>query len=97
MSLLHDAYTALLTGLTYKIGKEIHWYDEYKNPITIEPIDTESERYIIRNYYSNNQKHSEVGYQGDQLHGKWTKWYRTGSKFEEIDWQNGYLHGKSLG
>jgi hypothetical protein len=39
MSILHDAYIALLSGLTYRTGNEIYWYDEYNNPITIEPID----------------------------------------------------------
>ena len=47
MSLLHDAYTALLSGLTTKTGNEIHWQDERGLPITIEVLDISLEWYVI--------------------------------------------------
>ena len=97
MSLLHDAYTALLAGLTHKTGKEIHWYDKYNNPITIEPIDIENERYIIRYYYPNGQKQSEMGHKNGQRHGKYLWWYDNGKKLWEEEYKNGRRYGKSLG
>ena len=97
MSILHDAYTALLSGLTTKTGNEIHWEDKDGKPITIEPIDVENERYIVRYYYPNGQKDWEAEYQNDQLHGKSIRWYENGQKYWETDYQNNQLHGKSIG
>jgi len=51
MTLLHDAYTALLAGLTHRTGNEIHWHDEDGNPITVEPVDVESCICRVRSYY----------------------------------------------
>ena len=93
MSLLHDAYTALLAGLTHKTGNEIHWYDEYNNPITIEPIDIENERYIVK-WYFNGKKVSEAEYQNDKRHGKAIGWYENGQKYAELEYQNDLLHGE---
>ena len=97
MSILHDAYIALIAGLTYKTGNEIYWQDEYNNPITIEPIDVENERYIKRGYYSNGQKSYETGYKGDKRHGKCLGWRYNGQKWIEIEYQNDQRHGKYLG
>jgi antitoxin component YwqK of YwqJK toxin-antitoxin module len=97
MSILHDAYTALLAGLTYRTGNEIHWQDEENNPIAIEHIDAENERYIVRGYYSNGQKNLEAEYQNGQRHGKSLGWYPNGQKWWEIERQNDKQHGKSIG
>ena len=94
MSLLHDAYTALLSGLTTKTGNEIHWQDKKGNPITIEPIDVSKNKYIIRRYYSNGKKWWEDNYQNGQLHGKSIGWHENGNKWREEEWLNGQLHGK---
>jgi antitoxin component YwqK of YwqJK toxin-antitoxin module len=96
MSLLHEAYTALLTGLTYRTGNEIHWQDEENNPIAIEPIDVENERYIVRYYYPNGQKHLEVECQNGQRHGKFSGWYENGKKHLGAKYKNNYFHGKYL-
>jgi antitoxin component YwqK of YwqJK toxin-antitoxin module len=96
MSILHDAYTALLAGLTYRIGKEIHWYDKNNNSITIEPIDVENEKYIKRGYYSNGQKLWEAEYQNDKRHGKSLGWYDNGQRWWIIKYKNGFRHGKLL-
>jgi antitoxin component YwqK of YwqJK toxin-antitoxin module len=96
MSLLHDAYTALLSGLTYKTGNEIHWKDEYGNPITVEPVDIEKCRYIVKYYYSNRQVEHEMEYQNEKYHGKSIAWYANGNKEFENEYQNGKRHGKSI-
>jgi len=97
MSLLHDAYTALLSGLTYKTGNEIHWYDEGGNPITVEPIDVEIGSYIIRYYNEDGNLCREEDCSQYQLHGKSVSWYKNGQKFVEVDYHQGRLHGKSIG
>jgi antitoxin component YwqK of YwqJK toxin-antitoxin module len=96
MSLLHDVYTALLSGLTYKTGNEIHWNDKNGNPITIEPIDINQNKYIIRRYFKNGQKHWETEYQNGKRHGKSINWYESGNKWFEAKYQNGKLHGKNI-
>lgn len=97
MSILHDAYTALLSGLTYKTGNEIHWQDKNGYPITIEPIDIKQCKYIIREYWNNGQKYSEKEFQNKQLHGKYFLWYYNGQKAWELKYQNGRRHGKIIG
>ena len=67
MTILHDVYVALLSGLAYKTGNEIHWVDERNSPVTVEPIDTEECRYVVRRYYSNGSKSWEREYQNGQL------------------------------
>jgi hypothetical protein len=61
MNLLYDAYVALLSGITYKTGNEIHWHDKIGNPITLEPIDIKKKRYIVR-YYKDGYKYREIFY-----------------------------------
>jgi hypothetical protein len=70
MTLLHDAYVAWMSGLTTKTNNEIHWEDEYKNPITIEPIDVAECKYVVRYYYCGQISKEEDYYQG-KLHGKY--------------------------
>jgi antitoxin component YwqK of YwqJK toxin-antitoxin module len=96
MSILHDAYIALLAGLTHKTGNEIYWQDENNKPITIEPIDIESKKYIIRYYYPNGQKKCEAEYQNDQRHGKYLRWYENGQKECETEYKNDQIDGKYI-
>jgi antitoxin component YwqK of YwqJK toxin-antitoxin module len=97
MNLLHDAYTALLSGLTYKTGNEIHWNDENGNLITVEPIDIKKCRYIVRYYYPNRQVEHKIEYQNDKRHGKGVGRYKNGEKSFEYEYQSGKPHGKYIG
>ena len=96
MTLLHDAYTAWLAGITTKTGNEIHWRDKYGNPITIEPVDVSKEKYIIRTYYSNGNKQYKLEYQNNKCHGKETFWGTGGNKLYEKNYRNGRPHGKHI-
>ena len=96
MTLLHDAYTALLSGLTTKTGNEIHWQDERGDPITIELVDVSKEKCIIRTYYSNGNKQYETEYQNNKCHGKETLWDKNGNKLWERNYRNGRPHGKHI-
>ena len=96
MTLLHDAYTAWLSGITTKTGNEIHWQDEKGYPITIEPVDVSKGKYIVRHYYSNGNKYLEEEYQNEKLHGKCFGWYISRNKSWEQEYQNGQPHGKSI-
>jgi antitoxin component YwqK of YwqJK toxin-antitoxin module len=93
---IREAYTALLAGLTHKTGNEIHWEGENRNPITVEPVDIEKSKYIVRHYYKNGNKFWEDEYQNGQLHGKCIGWYENGNKWWEQEYQNGQLHGKYI-
>jgi antitoxin component YwqK of YwqJK toxin-antitoxin module len=97
MNLLRETLTALLAGLTHTIGKEIHWENEDGDPITVEPVDIEKGKYIIRHYWKNGNKCWGKEYQNGQLHGKCIWWYEDGNKWWESEFQNGQLHGKSIG
>jgi len=94
MTLLHDAYIALLSGLTYKTGDEIHWHDENVDPITVELFDVEAYRYIVRRYREDDSLCIEKNYLKDQLHGKSIGWYDNGELHWEADYAKGKLHGK---
>jgi antitoxin component YwqK of YwqJK toxin-antitoxin module len=91
MNLLQEVYTALLAGLTHKTGNEIYWEDESGEPITVEPVDIEKGKYIVRGYWGNGNKHWEEEYQNGQLHGKDIGWYENGNKRWESEYQNGQL------
>jgi antitoxin component YwqK of YwqJK toxin-antitoxin module len=97
MTPLHDAYVALLSGLTTKTNNEIHWQDEDGNPITVEPIDVAECKYVVRYYYTNGQKEWETNYYQGQLHGKSIGWYKNGQKEWETNYHQGQLHGKDIG
>jgi antitoxin component YwqK of YwqJK toxin-antitoxin module len=92
MTLLHDAYVALLSGLTTKANNEIHWEDECGNPITVEPIDVAECKYVVRYYYDNGQVEREINYLQGQLHGKDIVWYDNGRKY----WERYYEHDKLI-
>jgi antitoxin component YwqK of YwqJK toxin-antitoxin module len=97
MNILQEALIALLSGLTHKTGNEIHWEDECGEPITVEPVDIEKSKYIVRHYYKNGNKWWEREYQNGQFHGKSFGWYENGNKLWEREYQNGQFHGKSFG
>jgi antitoxin component YwqK of YwqJK toxin-antitoxin module len=97
MTLLHDAYVALLSGLTTKANNEIHWEDECGNPITVEPIDVAECKYVVRYYYDNGQVEREINYLQGQRHVKSIGWYKNGQKYREIDYHQDQLHGKDIG
>jgi hypothetical protein len=67
MTLLHDAYAALLAGLTTKTGNEINWEDKSGKLITVEPLDIKISTYIVRYvggdkfWYLNDKLHREDG------------------------------------
>jgi antitoxin component YwqK of YwqJK toxin-antitoxin module len=88
MGLLHDAYTALLSGLTYKTGNEIHWHDNNGNQITIEPENTENNNYIIRRYHDNGSIYWEMKYCDGKL-CRHIGWFRNGMKHWELEYCNG--------
>jgi len=95
MTLLHDAYTALLDGLTHKTGNEIHWYDEHGNSITVEPVDVEQERYVVRYYRKGGSLDLEENYQQEQLHGKSIVWHLNGN----LEWrlcEQYYINGNKV-
>ena len=96
MNILHDAYTALLAGLTTyhpDHPKEIMWEDEHGIKVTIEPVDAGQEKYIVRYYYKNGQLGLEVEYQNGQLHGTNKAYYDNGQLSWEEEYQNGQFHG----
>jgi len=96
MTLLHDAYTALLSGLTHRTCNEIHWHDKDGNPITVEPVDVESCIYRVRRYYEDGSLDLEMNYRQNQPHGKSVWWYRNGQKWWETDYVNGQIHGRDI-
>jgi antitoxin component YwqK of YwqJK toxin-antitoxin module len=96
MNLLQEVLTAFLAGLTHKTGNEIHWEDKYKDPMTVEPIDIEKGKYIVRYYYEDGNKHWEEEYQNGRRHGKYIAWYKNGNKCWEEEYQNGQQHGKDI-
>ena len=95
MTILHDVYIALLSGLTHKTGNEIHWQSEDNYPITIEPVNIEQCKYIIRTY-NNGKINWETEYKNGKKHGKSAGWYCNGQKAWEDEYKNGQLHGTSM-
>jgi antitoxin component YwqK of YwqJK toxin-antitoxin module len=96
MTLLHDAYVALLSGLTTKTNNEIHWQDEYGKPITIEPISVSECKYVVRYYYNSGKISKEINYHQNQRHGKYIRWHYNRIKYYETDYHQGQLHGKDI-
>jgi antitoxin component YwqK of YwqJK toxin-antitoxin module len=97
MTILHDAYVALLSGLTTKTNNEIHWEDENGAPITVELISVAECKYVIRRYYNSGQIRKEVNYHQDLRHGKDNGWYKSGQKKWEDNYYQGQQHGKNIG
>jgi len=95
MTLLHDALTAFISGITTKKPntEEINWEDENGSPITVECIDAETEKYIVRYYYENGKLYYEHPYQHGKRHGIWKGWYENGQLQYEHFYQHGQEHG----
>jgi len=95
MSILHEALTALLSGITtYKAGtKEILWQDKRNNAITIEAVAAETESYVVRRYWKNEKLWYEHNFQNGKRHGVSKNWYANGQLSYEDSYQNGELHG----
>ena len=92
MNLLQEALTALVAGITYKTGEEIHWHDKYNNPITVECVDAATETYTVRYYYENGQLRYEEQYHQGQLHGTVKVWYENG----QLEYEEQYHQGKLI-
>jgi len=95
MTLLHDAYTALLSGLTHRTGNRIHWYDEDGKPITVEPVDVDG--YRVSYYRGESILCSETYNIKNQLHGQYVWWYPNGQKEWEAYYHQGQKHGRCVG
>jgi len=95
-TILHDAYTALLSGLTHRTGKEIHWVDKDGDTITVEPVDVERESYVVRYYYRDGSLYFEIHYLQDKLHGKCRWWHPNGQPQWEENYHQGQRHGKRI-
>jgi len=95
MSILHDALTALLSGITtYKTGtKEIWWKDDYGGDITIEVVDAETESYVEREYYPNRQVRNEYHYHSGKLQGLCKGWYNNGQLWFRVNYRCGKRYG----
>ena len=95
MNYLEEAFAALLECQTTKTGNEINWEDQNGNPITVEPIDIATEKYIVRLYYESGQLWLEKEYKNDKRHGISKNWYENGQLLYEYKYKNGLRHGIS--
>jgi len=96
MTLLHDAYVALLSGLTTrKNEREIWWHNHNGLKVTVEPIDINTGIYVIRNYKKDGGIYWERHYLHDQVHGRCREWYPSGCIWIEHHYQYNQLHGKT--
>ncbi len=94
MSLLHDAMTAWLAGLTTKKNeKEIWWQDEDGFKITVELVNLRWEKYIVRHYFKNGNLYREDSYMKDNPHGLCKSYWENGNLMCEYN----YLKGKFCG
>jgi len=78
MTLLHDAYTAYLAGLTTEIKAGILWKDEHGINVVIKIIDAKKETYRVRYYHKNGTVVNEKHYKGNFLHGQSIERYTSG-------------------
>jgi len=97
MNLLHDAYTALLAGLTHRTGNEIHWVGRLGDPITVEPVDVSAGSYIVRCYNEYGSLWEETDYFQNQRHGRFIWYHPNGQKRWEKYYHQNLLHGKCVG
>ncbi len=94
MTVLHDAMTAYLSGLTAKKNKkEIWWQDKNGYKITVELVDADLETYIVREYYDNGKLWFEMNYCKDQLHGLLKCYNDNGN----LAWEYNYLKSQRHG
>ena len=90
MSLLHDAYTALLSGLTHKENGKIRWANENNRDIWITIIDVNKEKYYVeyinngdKYWYQNGLRHRLDGPAIEHSNGD-KVWYQEG-KLHRLD------------
>jgi antitoxin component YwqK of YwqJK toxin-antitoxin module len=89
MSIVDDAYAALLAGLTTKKnGKEIWWNDKDGNKITVELVDSQTEKWIERYHYPCGQVQYEYNYCKDQQYGLCKCYYEDGQVKYEWNYLN---------
>jgi len=90
MTLLHDAMTAYLAGLTTKLNeKEIWWQNESGFKVTVELVDTDSEQYIVRRYYDNGNLWWQDNYCKDKRHGSCIDYLENGDLLSVYVYENG--------
>lgn len=93
MTLLHDAYVALLSGLTTRKNEsEIWWHDRYGLDITVEPLDAAEETYIVR-HYDGVSLISESHYKSHRRHGPYLQWGFHGQLECRANYADGQIHG----
>jgi len=94
MTLLHDAMTAYLAGLTTnRTEKEIWWENERGDKLTVELVNSRWEKYIVRQYYDNGNLWWEENYLKDKLHGLNKTCYKNGNLVHEINYRKNQRHG----
>ena len=93
MTILHDALTALLAGITqYKPNtKEIEWEDKYGYPCTIESLG--DEKYVVRYYYANDNLLWEIPYRAGLREGVEKIYYTNDNLWREIPFKAGLKDG----
>ncbi len=94
MIVLHDVYTAYLSGLTTKLNeKEIWWKTPYGLSVTVELVNVRWEKYIVRRYWSNGNVCWERNYYKDKQHGSDKSYYENGSIWLDANWCKNRLNG----
>jgi len=94
MTLLHDAMTAYLAGLTTKrTEKEIWWENERGDKLTVELVSVRWGKHIIRSYYENGNLNEEYNYFKNQRHGLCRCYYENSILHWETNYRKGTLHG----
>jgi len=108
MNFLHDAYVALLSGLTTMENGKIKWF-KYDENILITIIDPAKEKCYIeydngdKSWFQDNQLHREDGPAIEWADGS-MRWYQNGILHRldgpAVVWTNGptywYINGKHL-
>lgn len=93
MTLLHDAYVALLSGITTLDEKgHIKWVRS-GHKVTVEPVDVEAGSYVVRYYDRSGRLWMQTHCLNDQPHGKRIIWHDNGQISMECNYHHGQLHG----
>ncbi len=94
MTLLRDAMTAYLSGLTTKkTDKEIWWENKRGEKITVELVDADLEKYIVRHYHENGNLMFEDNFIKDLLCGVGKMCDINGNTELEYECYDGKFHG----
>lgn len=94
MSLLTDAYAALLAGLTDKDGDLINW-ERDKKPVQIQIIDLDQEEYVVSKKYHNGKIAFSEGFKGDTPHGEHISYFSDGALARISQYKDGLKDGVS--